>query len=94
MKSPMQRVIKDGLISCGAVLLLVTMLLAMDGRVRERVSLRFAARNAGELKSAGIQVRDLASVAYDVVRDQSSQHGPLVILVVAGTVLVVFMVRT
>jgi len=94
MKPHIRHTLKDALISCGAVLLLLTMLLAMDGRIREQVSLRFATRDAGQLAHAGGQMRDVASVVYDVVRDQSSEHTALTVFVVAATVLVVFMVRT
>jgi len=89
------RALKDGAISCGAVLLLVTILLAMDGRVREQVSHRFATREGGQAaQAAGTEVRDLAGVVYDAVRDRTSEHNTLTIFVVAATVLVVFMVRT
>jgi hypothetical protein len=90
----LRRAINDGLISCAAVALLVLTLVAMDGRVREQVSMRFSTREAVAFTQAGGQMRDLASVVYDVVRDQSSTHGPLLIFVVAATLLVVFMVRT
>jgi hypothetical protein len=94
MKASLRRTLKDALVSLGAVLLLLVLLLVMNGRVREQVSLRVSARDAGQLAVAGSEMKDLASVVYDVVRDQSSEHATLTIFIVAATVLVVFMVRT
>jgi len=94
MKPTLRRSLKDAAVSLGAVLLLVVMLLALNGRVREQLSLRFAARDASQITAAGGQMKDLASVVYDVVRDQSSEQTTLMVFIVAATVLVVFMVRT
>ena len=94
MKTTRRRTLKDALMSCGAVLLLAVILLAMDGRVREQVALRFETHDAKELAQTGAQVRNLASVVYDVVNDRSSNEKTLLVFVVAATVLVVFMVRT
>ena len=94
MKPKLRRTMKDAVVSFGAVLLMLGMLLALNGRVREQLSLRFAARDAGQITAAGGQVKDMASVVYDVVRDQSSEHTTLMVFIVAATVLVVFMVRT
>jgi hypothetical protein len=93
-KSGKRGAIGDALISCGAIVLLVGILLAMDGRVREQVSLRFAARPATQVTQASGQLHDLASIVYNVVRDQASEHTTLTIFIVAATVLTVFMVRT
>jgi hypothetical protein len=89
-----RRAIGDALISCGAIALLVTILLAMDGRFREHVVHRLAAQPTAQIGEAGSQLHDLASVVYNVVRDQASEHTMLTVFFVAATVLTVFMIRT
>ncbi len=92
--STRRRSLKDALMSFGAVLLLALILIAMDGRVREQVALRFETHDAASLAQTSTKVRDLADVVLDVVRDRTSSERTLVVFVVAATVLVVFMVRT
>jgi hypothetical protein len=89
----MRRVFGDGLISIGAIAALLTILVAVDDRVRERFSGQFAAAPTAHLAGAGSHVREVASVVFDAARDQSIEHAPLMIFVLAATVLVLFMVR-
>ena len=89
----MRRLFGDALISFAALLLLCTVLLAVDGRIRERVS-GFWAPDSSQLAGASEQVGSVVSLAYEVVRDQSIEHAPLTIFTVAAAVLVMFMVRT
>jgi hypothetical protein len=44
--------------------------------------------------NAGTHVRDLATVVFEAARNQSIAHAPLVIFVVAATLLTLFMLRT
>jgi hypothetical protein len=44
--------------------------------------------------NAEATVRNLASVVFAAVRDQSIEHAPLVIFVLLATVLFMFMLRT
>ena len=90
----MRRAFGDALVSAGALAILLLALTAVDDRVREQISLRFSARPAVELANAGERVRDLTSVLVEAVRDQSIEHAPLLIFVLAATVLVMFMLRT
>ena len=91
----MKRAFGDTLISIGALATLLTMLIMFDGRVREQVSMRFAGRTpSSELADAGHRMRDLLSVVMEAARTQSLDHAPLVIFVLASTVLVLFMLRT
>jgi hypothetical protein len=91
----MQRVIKDALISVGAVGLLIVGLVSIDDRVRERVTeiLRKPPGSA-EITGTGAQVAQVSNVIYKAARDQSVEHAPMVIFSVAGAVLVLFMLRT
>jgi hypothetical protein len=90
----MRRQLRDGLISVGAVLILLLVLTSMDNRVRDQVSLRVVAHPAVELASAGRQVRDLTTVISEAARYQSIGHAPLLIFTLAAAVLMMFMLRT
>ena len=89
----MRRLLGDAIISLAALLLLFTVLLAVDDRVRERISGAWAP-NSSELTGASQQVSSFVSLTYEVVKDQSIAHAPMTIFTVAAAVLVVFMVRT
>jgi hypothetical protein len=89
------RAFSDVLISVAALLTLIVMLAAFDVRVREQISLRVGAGNGStQVADAGVAIRDVVSVVVAAVRDQSIAHAPLVIFVLAATVLVLFMLRT
>ena len=89
----MRRVLSDALISLAALVLLCTLLIAVDDRVRQRVS-GFWAPDSSEFAGAGQQVGSFVTLTYEVVKDQSIAHAPLTIFTVAAAVLVIFMVRT
>ena len=93
-KSGVRRGLNEVLMSFGAVMLLLTLLVSFDDRVREQFSLRLSSRPSTELAAAGQQVRDLTEVIFDAVRDQTLDHAPMVIFVLAAGVLVLFMLRT
>jgi len=86
----------DLLLSACALSVLVVALMAFDGRVRDEVRTRInaPARASSDLAIVGGQARNLASVLIESAKEQSRNHGPLMIMVVAGTVLTLFMVRT
>jgi len=90
----MRRPFGDALVSIGALAILLAVLVSVDDRVREQVSLRLNAQPSVELKAAGEQVRDLSSVVFQAARDQSIEHAPLMIFALTATVLVLFMLRT
>lgn len=90
-----RRALNEAMISIGAVLLLLAILVAVDGRVREQVSLRFSPHGAqAQIEQAGSQVHDVLSVVFEAARDQSLEHAPMMIFVLAASVLVAFMLRT
>lgn len=92
----MRRAISDVLLSASALAILLAILMAFDGRVREQVRLRLErpARASSDIVAVGTQAGELVDVLVESVKVQSRQHGPLMVLVVAGTVLTVFMLRT
>ncbi len=90
-----KRPIGDALISIGAVTLLLAILVSVDERVRQQVSLRLTRSEAqSELRGAGVQAHDLAGVIIDAARHQSIEHAPMMIFVLAGSVLFLCMLRT
>ena len=90
-----KRAIGDAVISVGALCALIAMLAAFDARVREQISMRVGAgQPAAQVANAEATVRNLASVVFVAAREQSIEHAPLVIFVLAATVLFLFMLRT
>lgn len=91
----MRRAFSDTLISVTALCALVLILASLDERVRDQVSLRIAPGQASaQIADAGATVTNLTGVVVTAVRDQSIEHSPLVIFVLAAGVLVLFMLRT
>jgi hypothetical protein len=91
----MRRAFSDTLISVMALCALVLILASFDDRVRGHVSLSMApGRASAQVADAGATVSNLTGVVVTAVRDQSIEHSPLVIFVLAGTVLLLFMLRT
>ena len=75
--------------------MLLALLVSVDDRVRQQVSMRMGGGTAqAELRGAGAQVRDLAEIAFDAARNQSIEHAPMMLFVLAASVLFVFMLRT
>jgi hypothetical protein len=90
-----KRPISDALISIGALAILLAVLVSVDERVRQQVSLRLTGGSAqAELRGAGVQVQDVAAVIIDAARHQSIEHAPMMLFVVAASVLFLFMLRT
>lgn len=91
-----RRVVGDALLSGAALGLLLLVLIAVDGRVRDAISLRV--RNprpaAALLERAGERGGDLVRVIGDAARQQAVDHLPLLLFAFAGTVLLLFMMRT
>ena len=90
----MRQLFKDALVSAGALLIVVIALTAIDGRVRAQVGAAVSgAASPQAVASAGGKVRYLAGVITSAAREQSINHAPMVIFVVAATVLVTFTLR-
>ena len=90
----MRRAFREALMSVGTVFVLLLILIAADGRVRDHFTRRVVARPGVELASAGRQLTDLTSVIAGAAREQSRGHAPLLIFTLATAVLVLFMLRT
>ncbi|MCC7416580.1 MAG: hypothetical protein IT176_05505 [Acidobacteria bacterium] len=90
----MKRAFNEGLLSIGAIAVILFTLVAIDDRVREQVWLRLSSAPAAQLSAAGTNLRDLGEVVLEAARDQSVEHAPLLIFGLSATVLVLFMLRT
>jgi len=88
-----RRAFAEALMSLATLGLLLLVLVAVDGRVREQISLRLG-DPPSQLAGAGAHVRNLAAVVFEVLRDQTIDHAAMLIFVLAATVLVLFMLRT
>jgi hypothetical protein len=74
---------------------LVLGLAIVDERVRTQLGRVLSGRTpSAEINSIGAQVKDLLTVFWQAVQDQSVENAPLVIFSVAALVLVVWMTRT
>lgn len=92
---PLRRALADTLVSAAAVGSLLLVLVAADDRVRDQALWRFGAVHPSmALTQAGGQVRSVAAIAAETVRDQSLEHAPLLIFVLVATVLLLAMSRT
>jgi hypothetical protein len=89
-----RRVLSDALISTGTLAFLVLVLVSVDDRVREYAQQLTTGAAAGDLSGISGVISDTARVLADVAWDQINLHTPLMIFVVAGTVLFLFMIRT
>ena len=90
----MRRAFGDALISAAALVVLLVGLVAIDDRVRDRV---LSVIRTGEVSSSVGSVtsvaNDVAGVLLMAARDQSLDHAPLAVFVVAATALVLAMLR-
>jgi hypothetical protein len=90
----MRRVFSDFLLSACAFAVVLAVIVAFDGRVREQVTMTMSgARASTELVAAQSQSHRLAAVVYAAAKDQVEEHTPLVIFLVVASMLTVFMVR-
>ena len=90
----MRRSVRDALLSAGALGGLLLVLVAIDDRVREQVTQRFVAHPTVTLSTLGTQARELLAIAVDAARAQSIAHAPLMIFVLAASVLFALMLRS
>lgn len=90
-----KRAIGDAAISVGALCVLIVLLISFNAPLREEVARRIGAgRPTVQAANMEATVRNVASVLFIAARDQSIEHAPLVIFVMAAVVLFAFMLRT
>lgn len=94
MGVPSRRTIGEvaGSILCLATV--VTAMVAVDVRVRERVVMLFAGANGVSVASWGDRVDSLIDAVVEAINVQSIDNAPLLIFAVVAAVLVMFMLRT
>ncbi len=81
--------------SIGALVLLLSTLVAVDPRVREQFAMRFGNGGAAsEFNHASNQLSDITWAVVQAVRHQTIEHSPFTIFVVVAVVLTLFMFRT
>jgi len=90
----MRRKYKEIVMSVGAVGLLLLVLVSFDERVKREVSRRWHAGPSAEVTEFGHTARQLSTVVVQAARDQGLAHTPILVFVVAGSVLLFFMTRT
>ena len=90
-----KRAIGDAVMSVGALCALFVLLISFNAPLREEVAMRInAGRPAVQAANMESTVRNIASVLFVAARDQSIEHAPLVLFVLAAIVLFMFMLRT
>jgi hypothetical protein len=91
----LRRTLNDLLLSVCALIVLAGALFALDGRVREQVTLRMTTAQAStDVAATESHVRRLSAMIAAVAKEQVQQHAPMTIFLVVATVLTVFMLRT
>ena len=75
-------------------LAVLTALVAVDVRVRERVVLLFAEASGDSVASWSDRLNSLVDAIVQAARDQSIDNAPMLIFAIVAAVLVVFMLRT
>lgn len=90
----MRRALDNALLSAGAAVILVLVLVALDPNVRTQVWRQAATSPSVHLADASQQASQIAHVLFAAVRDQSFANAPMLIFGVAAAVLVMFMLRT
>ena len=89
-----RRTFSDALISVSALAVLLTVLASVNERVRHEVSVRLTTAHAQtDLSAVVADVHAAAGIVVDAARNQTLEHAPLVIFVLAAFVLVAFMLR-
>lgn len=84
----------DALISMAAIAIVVVVIVASDIRVREQAERMVVAASSSSVAGASTQVRDLARVLFLSAKEQSLDHGPVLVFVTVAVVLVLGMAKS
>jgi hypothetical protein len=87
----MKRVLGDAVISLGAVLALLLMLVSVDPRVRYQIASMWGGAGTS---SVSRDLGEISTVLLASVQAHGIDNAPLMIFALAATVLVLFMLRT
>jgi hypothetical protein len=87
----MKRVLGDAVISLGAVLALLLMLVSVDPRVRYQIASMWGGSGTS---SVSRDLGEISTVLLASVQAHGIDNAPLMIFALAATVLVLFMLRT
>jgi hypothetical protein len=91
----LRRTLGDLLLSVCALIVIASVLIAFDSRVREQVTLRMtSAQASSDVAAAESHAKRLTAMIAVVAKEQVQQHAPMTIFLVVATVLTVFMLRT
>jgi hypothetical protein len=92
----LRRTLGDLLLSVCALIVIGSVLIAFDSRVREQVTLRMtsATQASSDVAAAESHAKRLGTMIAVVAKEQVQQHAPMTIFLVVATVLTVFMLRT
>ncbi len=94
MRVQAQRAIGEVAGSVLCFVAVLTALVAVDQRVRERVMLLFSGSGSDSVRAWGHHIDALFDAVLQAVRDQSLDNAPLLIFTIVSAVLVVFMLRS
>lgn len=94
MSSRLRRACGDVAVSAGVLGLVLAVLMSVDLRVREQVRAAVTSASPTGVADVRTQLRDVASALFDAARTQSVEHAPMMIFIVAASVLLLWMVRT
>jgi hypothetical protein len=72
----------------------LTALVAIDNRVRDRMSLVFSEAASGHASSWVDRIGQVTDVLVQAAQDQSIAHAPMLVFTMVAVVLVIFMLRT
>lgn len=91
MRPKRRRGMGEAIASLICFIALLGALAAIDGGVRDRLSVEMSSQRLG---SWGNRATSVVHVMVDAARDRSIEHAPLVVFSVVAGVLVLFMLRT
>jgi hypothetical protein len=80
--------------SVAAVGLILAVLVSYDERAQREFSTRLKAGPTAEVSEFTETAKKLSLVVVQAAKDQGLAHTPILILVLAGSVLLLFMIRT
>jgi hypothetical protein len=88
-----RRALRDALLTACAVGILVIGLVAIDPRLREEIATNMMGARATTERAAYEGQAHLGFWMH-AIKNESQQHAPLLVMVVAGSMLALFMFRT